>query len=175
MATRTPGLQERSRFHAYWGVYATTSVLPNASGAPLASELFALEVGDTAYVTDLGPVVCADAGGAGLGDAIWTIVEIPVIETEPGTARSMTNSDNNKIIRFTAGTTITWTVPAGLEPGVTVELVQEGAGQIQVVGSGVSIRKPATFNPYTNEQYSSLVVTALDTDEALVRGDMAAA
>jgi hypothetical protein len=97
---------------------------------------------------------------------------LPTIEIYAGTARSMANSDNGAIIRCTAGTTVTITVPAGLTPGVTAEWLQEGAGQIQVVGAEVTLRVNTTFNAYTAAQWSSVVVTTLDTDEALVRGDL---
>jgi len=99
---------------------------------------------------------------------------VATIATESGTARNVAAADAGKVIRCTAATTVTITVPAALTPGVTVEYVQEGAGQVQVVGSGVTLRLGATFNPHTAEQWSSLVVTVLDTDEALVRGDLAA-
>lgn len=98
----------------------------------------------------------------------------PQIATDAGTSISISDADNGKVIRCTAATTVTVTVPEGLTPGTTVELVQEGAGQIQVTGSGL-LRHPATFNPHTAEQWSTIVITVLDTDEALVRGDLEAA
>lgn len=97
------------------------------------------------------------------------------IETLAGTSDTIADGDDGKVVRCTAGTTVTITVPSGLTPGVTVEYVQEGAGQVQIAGSGVTLRHGATFDPYTAEQWSSVVVTILDTDEALVRGDLAAA
>jgi hypothetical protein len=69
MATRTPGLQSRSQYHAYWGIYSDGSTgLPNQSGNPLSSpgELDKLEAGDTAYsgeVGNAGLYVCTDPGG----------------------------------------------------------------------------------------------------------------
>lgn len=77
------------------------------------------------------------------------------------------------IRRCTAGATVTVTLPTGVTENTTVELVQMGAGQIQcVAGGGATIRVPATFNPYTNEQYSSIVVTCIDAGVWLVRGDL---
>lgn len=74
MASRTPPLQERSRFHSHWGTYASASALPNASGAALPVEQFSLEPGDVAYVTGDGLYTCVDAGAAGLADAVWIAV-----------------------------------------------------------------------------------------------------
>jgi len=129
-------------------------------------------------LSDFTPVAVVGLGdsgtGAGAARSDHVHPAIATIETESGTARNMAAADAGKVIRCTAATTVTITVPAALTPGVTVEYVQEGAGQVQVVGSGVTLRLGATFNPYTAEQWSSLVVTVLDTDEALVRGDLAA-
>jgi len=78
MAIRTPGLQVRSQYHAYWGQYATTTALPNGSGAPLPAADFDLEAGDTAYVTGApaGLYECISAGTPGGGDAVWAGVGI---------------------------------------------------------------------------------------------------
>jgi len=74
MATRTPSLQARSRFHHYWGQYATAATLPNATGNPIGAPYFAeLEVGDVAYVTGLAELYqCTSVGTSGIGDAVWT-------------------------------------------------------------------------------------------------------
>lgn len=70
MSTRTPGLQPRSQYHSYWGIYANGStLLPNQSANPLASpgEFDKLEEGDIAYSNDTGNeglYVCTDPGGA---------------------------------------------------------------------------------------------------------------
>lgn len=72
MALRTPGLQPRSQFAAYWGSFANPRVLPNAAGAPLSASLFALEAGDEAYCENTScRYVCESPGTAGGGDAIW--------------------------------------------------------------------------------------------------------
>lgn len=97
------------------------------------------------------------------------------VETLAGTSDTLADADNGKVVRCTNAGTVTVTVNTGLTPGTTVEYVQEGAGQVQVAaGAGMTLRHGATWNPYTAEQWSSLVVTILDTDEALVRGDLAA-
>lgn len=77
MAARTPGIQSRSEYHAYWGVYATDTALPNASGNPIGAPEYAkLENGDVAYVTGDGTrYVCQDPGTSGGGDAIWVAMQ----------------------------------------------------------------------------------------------------
>lgn len=97
----------------------------------------------------------------------------PVVEEFAGTARDMTSADDNKIIRCTNDNPITISVQAAQEPGTTAEFVAEGLGQITVIGAGgLVLLVPAMFNPATAQQYSSVVVTVLDADEALVRGDL---
>ena len=96
MAKRTPGLQQRSLIHGYWGQFqydtsvppATfagrtgdvgSSLLPNAGTALPAAEFRKLEAGDTAATTDGGIVVgsqfglwtCISAGTVGVGGAVW--------------------------------------------------------------------------------------------------------
>lgn len=108
-------------------------------------------------------------------DAAGRQVGAPTVESTASTALAPADTDHGKVVRCTAGTTVTVTANSGRTAGTTVEYVQEGAGQVQVVGSGVTLRYPAAFNPYTAQQWSSLVLTWLDTDEVLVRGDLAAA
>ena len=101
MSARTPGLQPRSQFHAYWGQYAYDTAgappppffgraadigsqkLPNAPGNPLILPYVGaggqLEAGDTASTVELVPSngdrwglwVCIYPGTAGGGDAVW--------------------------------------------------------------------------------------------------------
>lgn len=97
----------------------------------------------------------------------------PTVTTLAGTSATMASADSGKLVRCTAATTVTITVPTGLTVGTTVEYLQEGAGQIQVVaGGGMTLRHSATFNPHTATQWSSLVVTITLNAEALVRGDL---
>lgn len=113
--------------------------------------------------------VCTDASS---GAAKWERVGRVEPEATSNTSVSIGDNDHNKIIRCTASSTVTVTVPI-LRRGTSIEIVQEGDGQVQLAAAeGLTLRYPATFLPRTNEKYSSLVVTMLDGDEALVRGDM---
>jgi hypothetical protein len=97
----------------------------------------------------------------------------PAIQTMAATSDTFITESHNTIQRCTNASTVTITVPSGsLVAGTRITYLQEGAGQVQIVGSGVTLRYPATYNPYTAEQWSTLTVTILDTNEALVEGDM---
>ncbi|MEQ9073333.1 MAG: hypothetical protein RLP09_05710 [Sandaracinaceae bacterium] len=154
--------------------------------------LYTTEDGDTfetelAYLDSAGNAVQLTKGGAvnappapvssvfGQTGAVTIADARAAVETLAGTSDTLADADNGKVVRCTNAGTVTVTVNTGLTPGTTVEYVQEGAGQVQVAaGAGMTLRHGATWNPYTAEQWSSLVVTILDTDEALVRGDLAA-
>jgi hypothetical protein len=71
MSLWTPGLQDRSRIPRDWGNYPDALSLPNASGAPLSAPKFALEEGDTAFVTGVGLFQCFATGAPGDGLAVW--------------------------------------------------------------------------------------------------------
>jgi hypothetical protein len=92
------------------------------------------------------------------------------IEIDSGTSISMTDAKSGKTVRCTAGTAVT--ISAGGSAGCTVEYLQEGAGQLEVVAPAGTLRLPATFVAKTAEQWSSVVVTCLDSNEWLVRGDL---
>jgi hypothetical protein len=95
------------------------------------------------------------------------------ILTSAATAITALLSHFGRLIRCTSASTVTYTVPTGLPVGLTVELFQEGAGQVRVVaGSGMTMRVPAAFNAYTAQQYSTLVVTLIDATTFVVRGDL---
>lgn len=113
---------------------------------------------------------------AEVDDLSGRVVALEAVPPEvlAGTSDDMSDEDHGKLIRCTSGSTVTITVPSGLTPGVTVQYLQEGAGQVQIsAGGGMTLRHPATYNPYTNEQWSMLAVIILDSNEALVLGDLA--
>lgn len=73
MSTRTPNLQERSKFHHYWGIYDDVDDLPNESSNLLPNPEFSkLEAGDVAFTTAEEILfVCIDPGTPNGGNAIW--------------------------------------------------------------------------------------------------------
>lgn len=98
MAARTPGLQPRSAYHAYWGQYQYRDIdasnsfagrtadvgadnLPNSTNNILnATEFAKLEAGDTAATvdasspvtgTEFGLWTCIRPGTFGVGNAVW--------------------------------------------------------------------------------------------------------
>lgn len=148
--------------------------------------------------TDLG-IDTTPAGGSVKArlDAIeaWTATDIPITPTDHVAAADVqaaletiskgganVSNANTSItateamhgtVRCTAGTTVTVTLPASLDVGTSIEFIQMGTGQVRcAAGGGATLRVAATFNPYTNEQYSSLVASVIDANTWLVRGDL---
>lgn len=147
-----------------------------ASEAGGQTELFYLDsAGNTVQLTSGGNLDESVTSVFGAGGAVTIADARQIVETLAATTDTLADADNGKLIRCTAGSTVTVTVNTGLTPGTSVQYLQEGAGQIQIAaGGGMTLRYPATFNPYSAEQWSSLVVTILDTNEALVHGDLEA-
>lgn len=97
----------------------------------------------------------------------------PEVTIFAGTSYNMTTADANRIIRCTSGAAVSVNVQAAQAAGTTAEFMQEGTGKITILGAGgLVIRKPAFYNPSTAQQFSSVVVSILDTDDALIRGDL---
>jgi hypothetical protein len=100
----------------------------------------------------------------------------PSVREEPGEATVLADADHDAIIVATAAGGLVVTVPAGLTAGTTVEFVQGSTVAVSVVaGMGMTLLYPAAFDPITNEESSTLVITILSDTTAIVRGDLAAA
>lgn len=91
--------------------------------------------------------------------------------TTSATSITLDADDDRTYIRCTAGTTVTVTVPT-LAQGTTILLCQEGAGQIQLSASGVTLHHPDAFLSNSNEQYSEILLHWKTTTLVQVSGDM---
>lgn len=127
---------------------------------------------------------CVDASA---GAAVWKCLShpivVPIVDTGAGSEVVMSEAHISAGMYLFASDTGPHEYAVndtGLPVGASVEVVQAGDGQARVVGgAGVTLLHPATFNPYTAERGSSLVVTIVADDgagavTALVRGDLAA-
>lgn len=92
--------------------------------------------------------------------------------TDKSSAYILVAADAGTVIRSTASSAITITVPAStFSSGQIVEILQYGAGQVTVAaGSGVTLRLAAA-GLKTKAQYSSLSILFLSATEAVVSGD----
>jgi len=63
-----------------------------------------------------------------------------VIVTEATTARTLSATDNGKIIYCTSGSATTITCAAGLGAGFNVTIIQGGAGKVTVAAGGQTLQ-----------------------------------
>jgi len=114
--------------------------------------------------TNLGLGTAAISASTDFSPAFFTTV------AESSTARTLSNSDNGKVIVCSSSSQTTVTIPSGLTTGFSCTVVQSGAGNVTVVGSG------ATINGFGNKtatagQYSALNVIPVGSNSYIVEGD----
>jgi len=90
---------------------------------------------------------------------------------DTSTARTLSDSDNGKVILCTNTNLVTVSVPTGLTAGFNCILVQGGAGVVNVSGSAtINSRGSKTA---TAGQYASLSIIPTGTDSYILEGDTA--
>lgn len=76
-----------------------------------------------------------------------TNLQYPSVNTQTGTAYTITQNDNTNVITCGSGSATTVTVPVGLGPGFNCLIVQIGAGQVTIsAASGVTINNADSFS-----------------------------
>lgn len=109
------------------------------------------------------------------GDIHSTNIAIADIETEAGTSYTLVLADHGKTKRFTAGTAVTLTIPtnavAAFAVGTCIEILQSGAGQVQISGAGVTIQSANGNN--LRAQHAIATLTKIATDTWVLAGDTA--
>jgi hypothetical protein len=92
--------------------------------------------------------------------------------TEAGTSRTLSATDNGKVIYCTNGAAVTISCPDGLDVGFSATIVQAGAGKVTLAASGT-----ATLNSYsgllsTMGQYAVVSVISAVADEFIAAGNL---
>lgn len=161
------------------GDYAVIRDNLTASAAPTAGDDDAdgYEVGSLWLWAARGALyVCTSAT---TGAATWAQVgpDRPAIVVDTSTARAMGDADHGRLVAFSdnVGPCVV-TVPTGLTAGTVAQYVQTGDGQVQIAaGVGMNLIKPAAFLTRAAQKGSPIVITVLDSTNALVSGDLEAA
>jgi len=110
----------------------------------------------------LAPVQTADI--ANFSPAFFSTV------SETTTARTLSDSDNGKVIVFSNANDVTVTLPNGLTSGFNCTLVQEGAGVVKVVVSGSATLYGYNSNNATAGRYASVNIYPIGTDTYILDG-----
>jgi hypothetical protein len=101
---------------------------------------------------------------------------LTTISTQAGTTYSLVKADAGTLVSFTSSSSVTVTVPTevsqGWASGEGVVLLQNGTGQVSVVGaSGVTVNTAALAKSRT--QYSTLSLVYLGSNTWILAGDTA--
>jgi len=101
---------------------------------------------------------------------------LTTVSTQSDTTYSLVKTDAGALVSFTNSSAVTVTVPTEVSQGWTtgegVVLLQNGTGQISVVGdSGVTVNTAALAKSRT--QYSTLSLVYLGSDTWIIAGDTA--
>jgi hypothetical protein len=93
------------------------------------------------------------------------------INVQTGTTYTLASTDNGKIITMNNASAITLTVPSGLIVGFNCMIVQLGAGQVTLTGSGATITNRSGFNK-TGGQNAITTLISVATNSFISSGDM---
>ncbi len=91
------------------------------------------------------------------------------IVTETTTSRTLSDSDNNKVIVCNNSSNITITVPTGLTSSFSCTIVQDGTGTVKVEG-GATINAVGQING-TSGRYAHLNLIPIGTDSYVLEGE----
>lgn len=112
-----------------------------------------------------GKVLTSDASG----NATWQNAVGSTTVSNKSDNFTLTASDNAGFIVVNSASSITVTVPATLPAGFYCQIIQQGAGQVQVVGSGVTMNSALGF--FTRSQGSSIGIMMATGTIGFVSGD----
>jgi hypothetical protein len=105
------------------------------------------------------------------GNAAAYVLNPAGVITEATTARTLSASDNGKVIRCTSGSATTITCATGLPIGFNVTIIQGGAGKVTIAAGA------ATLNSYsalfsTMGQYAVVSVFSPVADSFIAAGNL---
>jgi len=150
------------------------AALGGASGGMTAGEIEAIVNHDN--LLGFVPAEHVDWAQEDQGDIHATNIAIADIETEAGTSYTLVLADHGKTKRFTAGTTVTLTVPANATAafaiGTCIEIIQSGAGQVQLAAAG-GVTLDSANGTNLRAQHAIATLTKIATDEWVLAGDTA--
>ncbi len=123
-----------------------------------------------------GAVTIANTDVSGLGTAATSASTdfSPAffsIVAETTTARTLSDSDNGKVIACSNSGQSIVTIPSGLTAGFSCTIVQSGTGTVSVIGSGGAVVSGLSNKTATAGQYAVLNVIPVGTNAYILDGD----
>ena len=93
------------------------------------------------------------------------------IQTETGTSKTLSASDNGTIIVCSSNSSVTVTVPSSLPAGFNCMIIQSGSGQVSLNASSTTLNN--RNGTKTAGQHAIMTVVHLGSDAYVVSGDTA--
>jgi hypothetical protein len=114
-----------------------------------------------------GKVLTSDASG----NATWQPGAIATTVSNKTADYTITATDNGGVIVVNSATTVTLTVPSTLSAGFSCQIIQSGVGQVNVVGSGVTVT--SALGMFSRTTGSSIGIMLTSSTTAFLSGDTA--
>ncbi|OAZ05185.1 hypothetical protein [Flavobacterium succinicans] len=112
-----------------------------------------------------GRVLTSDASG----NATWQAGAIATAVSSRTADFSIAATDNGGVLVVNSATTVTVTIPSSLSAGFSCQIIQAGAGQVNVVGSGVTIT--SALGTFSRTSGSSIGIMLTSSTTAFLSGD----
>lgn len=155
------------------------AIVDDIAGTPTTKKVTATNLMTLAPVQSVagrtGTVTLSNTDVSGLGTAATSASTdfSPAFFTtvaESSTTRTLSNSDNGKVIICSNSSDVTITIPNGLSSGFNCTLVQSGAGVVKVEASGTATLEGYNSNNGTAGQYASVNIYPTGTDSYILDG-----
>ena len=134
----------------------------------------------TAARTDDVPINQAGADGRVTSGSITDLpktaflIDSSCIVTDATTSRTLSASDNGKVLYFTSGSAISVTTASGLGAGFSCLLIAGGAGQITIVQGASTTRVNRSSQYKSAGQYAEISILCPVANTFIIAGDTAA-
>lgn len=115
--------------------------------------------------------------GSSIDTSLFTVATKVTTNDQTGTTYTLVIGDAGKAVTFNNASAVTLTIPTNssvaFPTGTRIDLIQLGAGQVTVGGSGVTIYSKGSAKKITG-QYSAATLIKTATDTWVLVGDIAA-
>ena len=112
-----------------------------------------------------GKVLTSDASG----NATWQPGALVTTVSNKTTNFSIASTDNGNVIVVDSATTVIVTIPSTLPAGFYCQIIQQGAGQVNVIGSGVTVT--SALGTFSRTMGSSIGIMLTSSTTAFLSGD----
>lgn len=102
----------------------------------------------------------------------WTAINVGSVKNIASTSYTLSAIDNGRILDFSAGTTITLTIPDTLPTGFQVSITQSGFGNVTLVASGAMILNNRYGGTQTSGQWAKIGLEVRALNSAVISGDV---